>query len=269
MTFSRAKHSGRPFHPWKRAAAALGSGVWPCASTPPSRLRRSHCASSDAERSFAVVGPSFRDGNRQRLLKIIADVDPGDPRWSSSTPAGCFQETLAYRATVGGLCSASSPMYGPIKAAGCDTSNATNGRTAISLAPSDPDACCRIRKVGAAGRRARLEPFAGLVQRAEKPLSGRPTAAKQSQWVRSGRRPRPEIQFRWPMQTIDDLKGVYTLQPNCPPHPLLAQGFTFRSAGMPCTNAKPDPAEGNPRAGRLARYRGKTECGIPCGGRLS
>jgi phosphoadenosine phosphosulfate reductase len=115
---------------------------------------------------------------------------------------------------------------------------------------SDPDACCRIRKV---------EPLA----RALKPFAGWLTGRKRFQGGLRAAIPVVEadgarLKFN-PFANIkrEEIEAIFR-QANLPPHPLVASGF--RSIGcMPCTSrAAPDEDD---RAGRW-RGRSKTECGI-------
>ena len=178
------------------------------------------------------------------LLKVMADVDPAIPVIFLDT-GWLFEETLAYR----------------------DTLIATLGlRDVRSLKPleetlsredpdrelwfSDPDACCRIRKV---------EPLA----RALKPFSA---------WINGRKRFQGGLRVAIPVVEADgarlkfnpfahvsreEIEAIYKLA-NLPPHPLAASGYL--SVGcMPCTS-RTSPDE-DVRSGRW-RGRAKTECGI-------
>jgi phosphoadenosine phosphosulfate reductase len=178
------------------------------------------------------------------LLKVMADVDPAIPVIFLDT-GWLFEETLAYR----------------------DTLIATLGlRDVRSIKPldetlsredpegdlwfSNPDACCRIRKV---------EPLA----RALKPFSA---------WINGRKRFQGGLRAAIPVVEVDgerlkfnpfanisreDIAAIYA-QAKLPPHPLVASGYL--SVGcMPCTSRT---AEGeDARAGRW-RGRPKSECGI-------
>jgi phosphoadenosine phosphosulfate reductase len=178
------------------------------------------------------------------LLKVTADVDPAiaviflDTGW-------LFEETLAYR----------------------DTLIATLGlRDVRSITPleetlsredpdrelwfSDPDACCRIRKV---------EPLA----RALAPFSGWINGRKRFQGGLRAQIPVVEedgIRLKFnPFANVsrEEIEAIYT-SAKLPPHPLAASGYL--SVGcMPCTS-RTSPDE-DARAGRW-RGRPKTECGI-------
>jgi phosphoadenosine phosphosulfate reductase len=178
------------------------------------------------------------------LLKVVADVDPAIPVVFLDT-GWLFAETLAYR----------------------DTLIATLGlRDVRSIQPAqetlqredperelwftDPDACCRIRKVEPLARA--LAPFDGWIN-GRKRFQGGARAVMpvvEADGVRLKFNPFANV-------SRDDIELI-NASANLPPHPLLASGF--QSVGcMPCTS-RTAPGE-DPRAGRW-RGRGKTECGI-------
>ena len=115
---------------------------------------------------------------------------------------------------------------------------------------SDPDACCRIRKVEPLARA--LEPFSAWFNGRKRFQGGdRATmAVVEADGARLKFNPLANA-------TAKDLKALYAAA-KLPPHPLLASGFTSIGC-MPCTT-RTGPGE-DPRAGRW-RDRGKTECGI-------
>jgi phosphoadenosine phosphosulfate reductase len=178
------------------------------------------------------------------LLKVMADVDPAIPVIFLDT-GWLFEETLAYR----------------------DTLIATLGLTDVrSIKPldetlvrqdpdrelwfSDPDACCRIRKV---------EPLS----RALKPFSAWINGRKRFQGGARAEIPVVEedgakLKFN-PFANVsrDEIEAIYKLG-KLPPHPLVASGYL--SVGcMPCSSrTAPDESA---RDGRW-RGRAKTECGI-------
>lgn len=178
------------------------------------------------------------------LLKVMAEVDPAIPVIFLDT-GWLFEETLGYR----------------------DTLIATLGlRDVRSIKPldetlsredpdhelwfSDPDACCRIRKV---------EPL----KQALAPFSA---------WINGRKRFQGGLRAEIPVVEDDDIRlkfnpfanvsreeieSIYRLA-KLPPHPLAASGFL--SVGcMPCTSRA--SAGEDARAGRW-RGRAKTECGI-------
>ncbi len=178
------------------------------------------------------------------LLKVMADVDPAIPVIFLDT-GWLFEETLAYR----------------------DTLIATLGlRDVRSIKPleealmredpdrdlwfSNPDACCRIRKV---------EPLA----RALKPFSAWINGRKRFQGNARADIPVVEddgarLKFN-PFANVsrEEIEAIF-VRAKLPRHPLAASGFL--SVGcMPCTSRT---AEGeDARAGRW-RGQAKTECGI-------
>jgi len=178
------------------------------------------------------------------LLKIVADVDPRiavvflDTGW-------LFQETLDYRDRL-------TELLGLHDVRSIKPLDATLQRNDPDgdLWFSDPDACCRIRKVEPLART--LEPFSAWFNGRKRFQGG--DRARMAVVEADGAR----LKFN-PLAnaTADDLRALYA-SAQLPPHPLLAQGFA--SVGcMPCTT-RTRPGE-DPRAGRW-RDRGKTECGI-------
>jgi phosphoadenosine phosphosulfate reductase len=178
------------------------------------------------------------------LLKLVADVDPAIPVLFLDT-GHLFEETLAYRdaltAALGlrDVCS--------IKP---DQEDLLRDDPDRELWISDPDACCRIRKV---------EPLA----RALKPFSAWINGRKRFQGGLRATIPVVEedgarLKFN-PFANVsrEELATIYA-RARLPAHPLVEQGFL--SVGcMPCTS-RTAPDE-DARAGRW-RGRSKTECGI-------
>lgn len=178
------------------------------------------------------------------LLKVMADVDPAIPVIFLDT-GWLFEETLAYRDTLIaklGLSDVRSikPLEEALKRDDPDQ----------DLWFSNPDACCRIRKV---------EPLA----RALKPFSA---------WVNGRKRFQGGVRSDIPVVEVDgvrlkfnpfanvsreEIKDIYA-RAKLPQHPLQASGFM--SVGcMPCTSRTTEGED--ERAGRW-RGRPKTECGI-------
>jgi phosphoadenosine phosphosulfate reductase len=182
------------------------------------------------------------------LLKIVADVDPAIPVVFLDT-GWLFQETLDYRDRLTGLLGLRDVRtIRPLEAA------LERDDPDRDLWFSDPDACCRIRKVEPLARA--LEPFAAWFN-GRKRFQGGDRAAIAVVEADGAR-----LKFN-PLAnaTAESLKTFYAAA-KLPPHPLLTQGFT--SVGcMPCTT-RTRPGE-DPRAGRW-RNRGKTECGIHVAG---
>jgi phosphoadenosine phosphosulfate reductase len=178
------------------------------------------------------------------LLKVMADVDPAIPVIFLDT-GWLFEETLAYRDTlidVLGLRDVRSikPLEQTLQREDPER----------ELWFSDPDTCCRIRKV---------EPLA----RALKPFSAWINGRKRFQGGARAEIPAVEedgIRLKFnPLANVsrEKIEAIYKLA-NLPPHPLVASGFL--SVGcIPCTS-RSAPGE-DARAGRW-RGRAKTECGI-------
>lgn len=178
------------------------------------------------------------------LLKVMADVDPAIPVIFLDT-GWLFEETLAYRDML--IAKLGLKDVRSIKPAEETLSRADPDR---DLWFSDPDACCRIRKV---------EPLA----RALKPFSAWLNGRKRFQGSARADIPVVEddgarLKFN-PFANVspEEIEAIFT-RAKLPRHPLVASGFL--SVGcMPCTSRT---AEGeDARAGRW-RGRAKTECGI-------
>jgi len=178
------------------------------------------------------------------LLKVMADVDPAIPVIFLDT-GWLFEETLAYRDTlIAALGLRDVRSIKPLEEA---LSRQDPDR---ELWFSDPDACCRIRKV---------EPLA----RALKPFSG---------WINGRKRFQGGVRAEIPVVEDDgaklkfnpfanvsreEIEAIYKLA-KLPPHPLVASGYL--SVGcMPCSSR--GAAGEDARDGRW-RGRAKTECGI-------
>ena len=178
------------------------------------------------------------------LLKVMADVDPAIPVVFLDT-GWLFEETLAYRDTL--IATLGLRDVRSIKPLEQTLSRQDPER---ELWFSEPDACCRIRKV---------EPLA----RALAPFSA---------WINGRKRFQGGLRAQMPVVEEDgirlkfnpfanasrqDIEVIYA-QAKLPPHPLQASGYL--SVGcMPCTS-RTSPDE-DARAGRW-RGRAKTECGI-------
>ncbi|MFL6839182.1 MAG: phosphoadenylyl-sulfate reductase [Bradyrhizobium sp.] len=178
------------------------------------------------------------------LLKVMADVDPAIPVIFLDT-GWLFEETLAYRDTL--IETLGLRDVRSIKPLEKTLSREDPDR---ELWFSDPDACCRIRKV---------EPLA----RALAPFSAWINGRKRFQGGQRADIPVVEedgIKLKFnPLANIsrERIEAIYA-EANLPPHPLAASGFL--SVGcMPCSS-RSSPDE-DARAGRW-RGRAKTECGI-------
>lgn len=178
------------------------------------------------------------------LLKVMADVDRAIPVVFLDT-GWLFEETLAYRDTL--IATLSLKDVRSVKPAEEALSREDPDR---DLWFSDPDACCRIRKV---------EPLA----RALKPFSAWINGRKRFQGNARADIPVVEedgarLKFN-PLANVsrEELEAIF-VRAKLPRHPLVASGF--RSVGcMPCTSRTAEDED--ERAGRW-RGRAKTECGI-------
>ena len=178
------------------------------------------------------------------LLKVMADVDPAIPVVFLDT-GWLFEETLAYRDTLIatlGLADVRSiqPLDEMVAREDPDR----------ELWFSNPDACCRIRKV---------EPLA----RALTPFSAWINGRKRFQGGARAEIPVVEddgtkLKFN-PFANVsrEEIEAIYNMA-KLPPHPLVASGYL--SVGcMPCSS-RTAPGE-DARAGRW-RGQAKRECGI-------
>ena len=178
------------------------------------------------------------------LLKVMADVDPAIPVIFLDT-GWQFEETLAYRDTLVerlGLRDVRSirPLDEALR-------REDENR---ELWFSDPDACCRIRKVEPLKRA--LAPFDGWINGRKRFQGGlrADIPVVEADGVRLKFNPFANI-------APADIEAIYA-RAKLPSHPLVASGFL--SVGcMPCSS-RAQPGED----ARDSRWRGrsKTECGI-------
>jgi len=178
------------------------------------------------------------------LLKVMADVDPAIPVVFLDT-GWLFEETLAYRDTL--IATLGLRDVRTIKP--LDETLAREDRDG-ELWFSDPDACCRIRKVEPLARA--LKPFAAWINGRKRFQGGLRAAIPVVE--ADGER----LKFN-PFANVsrDKIAAIYA-SAKLPPHPLVASGFL--SVGcMPCTSRT--TAGEDERAGRW-RGRPKSECGI-------
>ncbi|WP_414643328.1 phosphoadenylyl-sulfate reductase [Bradyrhizobium sp.] len=178
------------------------------------------------------------------LLKVTADVDPAIPVIFLDT-GWLFEETLAYRDVL-------IEKLGLRDVRSIKPAEETLQREDPDkeLWFSDPDACCRIRKVEPL-RRA-LAPFDGWVSGRKRFQGGLRATLNvvEADGVRLKFNPFANL-------APADIEAIFA-EAKLPPHPLVASGF--RSVGcMPCTS-RTEPGE-DARDGRW-RGRSKTECGI-------
>jgi len=178
------------------------------------------------------------------LLKVMADVDPAIPVVFLDT-GWLFEETLAYRDTlIATLGLRDVRSIRPLEEA------LARQDPERELWFSDPDACCRIRKVEPLARA--LAPFSAWINGRKRFQGGLRAAIPvvENDGVRLKFNPFANV-------SREQIEAIYTLA-KLPPHPLAASGYL--SVGcMPCTS-RTSPDE-DARAGRW-RGRAKTECGI-------
>jgi phosphoadenosine phosphosulfate reductase len=178
------------------------------------------------------------------LLKATADVDPAIPVIFLDT-GWLFAETLAYRDTlIAALGLRDVRSIKPLEA--------TLGHTDPDrdLWFSEPDACCRIRKVEPLARA--LAPFDAWINGRKRFQGGVRAAipAVEEDGVRLKFNPFANV-------SREDIEAIYTAA-KLPLHPLAASGYL--SVGcMPCTSRTESGEDA--RAGRW-RGRARTECGI-------
>jgi phosphoadenosine phosphosulfate reductase len=178
------------------------------------------------------------------LLKVMADVDPSIPVIFLDT-GWLFEETLAYRDTlIAALGLRDVRSIKPLEA------TLSREDKDGDLWFSDPDACCRIRKVEPLARA--LKPFAAWIN-GRKRFQGGLRAAIPVVEADGAR-----LKFN-PFANVsrEEIEAIYQ-RANLPQHPLVASGYL--SVGcMPCSS-RTAPGE-DARAGRW-RGRPKSECGI-------
>ena len=178
------------------------------------------------------------------LLKVMADVDPAIPVIFLDT-GWLFEETLAYRDTlVATLGLTDVRSIKPLQ----ETLSREDGERELWF--SDPDACCRIRKVEPLTRA--LAPFKAWINGRKRFQGGlrADIPVVEQDGVRLKFNPFAKV-------SREQIEAIYS-NAKLPPHPLTAKGFL--SVGcMPCTSRT--SAGEDARAGRW-RGTAKTECGI-------
>jgi phosphoadenosine phosphosulfate reductase len=178
------------------------------------------------------------------LLKVMTDVDPAIPVIFLDT-GWLFEETLRYRDTL--IATLGLRDVRSIKPLEETLAREDPER---ELWYTNPDACCRIRKVEPLARA--LKPFGAWINGRKRFQGG--LRAEIPVVEQDGAR----LKFN-PFANVsrEDIEAIYKTA-NLPPHPLVASGYL--SVGcMPCTS-RTSPDE-DARAGRW-RGRPKTECGI-------
>ena len=178
------------------------------------------------------------------LLKVMADVDPAIPVIFLDT-GWLFEETLAYRdQLIARLGLRDVRSIKPLQ----ETLDRKDPNGELWF--SNPDACCRIRKVEPLARA--LSPFRAWINGRKRFQGG--MRADIPVVERDGER----LKFN-PFAHVsrEEIEAIYR-EANLPQHPLVASGYL--SVGcMPCTS-RTSPDE-DARSGRW-RGRAKTECGI-------
>jgi phosphoadenosine phosphosulfate reductase len=178
------------------------------------------------------------------LLKVMADVDPAIPVVFLDT-GWLFEETLAYRDTlIEKLGLRDVRSIKPLE----ETLSRQDPERDLWF--SDPDACCRIRKVEPLQRA--LAPFRGWINGRKRFQGG--LRADIPVVEEDGAR----LKFN-PFANVsrEAIEAIFA-EAKLPPHPLAASGYL--SVGcMPCTSRT--SADEDTRAGRW-RGRAKSECGI-------
>lgn len=178
------------------------------------------------------------------LLKVMADVDPAIPVIFLDT-GWLFAETLAYRDTL-----IATLGLRDVRSIKPDEAALRREDQNRELWFSDPDACCRIRKVEPLKRA--LTPFGAWINGRKRFQGGlrADIPVVEDDGIRLKFNPFAKL-------SREEIQMIYA-QAKLPPHPLSASGFL--SVGcMPCTS-RTSPDE-DARAGRW-RGRAKTECGI-------
>jgi phosphoadenosine phosphosulfate reductase len=178
------------------------------------------------------------------LLKVMADVDPAIPVVFLDT-GWLFEETLAYRDTL--VATLGLTDVRSIKPLEETLSREDPDR---ELWFSDPDACCRIRKVEPLARA--LKPFAAWINGRKRFQGG---ARAEIPVVEDDG---AKLKFN-PFANVsrEEIEAIYKMA-KLPAHPLVASGYL--SVGcMPCSS-RTAPGE-DARAGRW-RGQAKRECGI-------
>ncbi len=178
------------------------------------------------------------------LLKVMADVDPAIPVVFLDTD-WLFEETLAYRDTL--IATLGLRDVRSIKPLEQTLSREDPDR---ELWFSDPDGCCRIRKVEPLARA--LAPFSAWINGRKRFQGGlrADIPVVEDDGIRLKFNPFANV-------SREEIEAIYQLA-KLPAHPLTA--LDYLSVGcMPCSS-RTSPDE-DARAGRW-RGRAKTECGI-------
>ncbi len=178
------------------------------------------------------------------LLKVISDVDPAIPVIFLDT-GWLFQETLLYRDQL-----VQRLGLTDVRSVAPPEPVLSHSDPGGELWFSDPDACCRIRKVEPLARA--LEPFSAWISGRKRFHGGARAAIPVVELDGNRLKYNPFAKV-----SRQEIVAIYA-SAKLPPHPLVSSGFL--SVGcMPCTS-RTETGE-DARAGRW-RGRAKTECGI-------
>jgi phosphoadenosine phosphosulfate reductase len=178
------------------------------------------------------------------LLHMVATIDRTTPVLFVDT-LRLFPETLAYRDEL-----ITTLRLANVRSIGPSATAVAHHDPSTTLAETDPDACCALRKV--APLDDALVPFDAWITGRRRDQATTRAALPAAEW--DGARVKINPLVAW----TDEHVAAYRRAHDLPAHPLAALGFV--SIGCwPCTSPVA-PGE-DPRAGRWRGFT-KTECGI-------
>ncbi len=244
--------------PREACAEALDGAVQPARLAPEARaalLNQRYAGASAQEVLEAAVRREFPNGEialvssfgaeSAALLALVAEVDPATPVLFVETRM-LFAETLDYQQRIAdrlGLTGVRVVRPDPSDLAASDPED--------RLHLSDPDGCCRIRKVAPLERA--LGPFEAWITGRKRAQSRAREGMALFETDAAGRIKLNPL-ADW---SVAEVRAAMRAR-GLPPHPLVNQGFP--SIGCrPCTT--PVEVGEDPRAGRW-RGTAKSECGI-------
>ena len=178
------------------------------------------------------------------LLHMVSEIAPDTPVVFLET-GKLFQQTLSYKAQlidVLGLTNVQSAYPN----AGLLGKTDPKG----TLWQDDPDACCNMRKV--LPLQEALRPFSGWITGRKRYQSDARQSLSAIEQDSYKLKLNPLVDF-----SHDDIK-TYFKDHNLPQHPLVRQGY----ASIGCEVCTSKPTTDDPRSGRWAHKKDKTECGI-------
>ncbi|MBK5961544.1 phosphoadenosine phosphosulfate reductase [Rhodoplanes elegans] len=178
------------------------------------------------------------------LLHMVAQVDSSTPVVFVDT-LRLFPETLRYRDTLVARLGLTD-----VRIVRPDAQQIMRFDPDLSLAETDPDACCAFRKV--APFEQAIAPFAAWLNGRRRDQGASRAAIATAEW--DGARLKINPLAAW---TAADA-AAYRRAHDLPEHPLAAQGYPSIGC-VPCTS----PVDAG-EDGRAGRWRGseKTECGL-------